>query len=56
MLCLNRKTGERIRIGPDIEVCIVQVREGRVIVGIEAPENVSVLRDDAIKQEKPKAA
>ena len=39
MLCLSRKVGERIRIGPDIEVVIIQVRDGRVKIGIEALES-----------------
>lgn len=52
MLILSRKIGERIAIGHNITVTITQIREGSVRVGIEAPDDVRILRDDAVKQER----
>lgn len=46
MLILNRKIGESIIIGEDIEVTILEVSEGRVKVGIEAPEDINILRKE----------
>lgn len=46
MLRLGRKPGERIFIGDNVVVTIVQVRGDRVTVGIDAPKNVSIRRDD----------
>lgn len=57
MLVLSRRRGERIRIGDNITVMVVEIRGGKVRVGIEAPEDIEVLRQELIKRdEKPKAA
>lgn len=46
MLVLSRKIGERILIGDDIRVTIVRVGGGGVRVGIEAPANLNVVREE----------
>ena len=56
MLILSRKTDQRIMIGDDIVIQIVQVKEnGDVAVGIEAPRDVPIHREEiyrAIKKER----
>ena len=47
MLVLSRKIGERIVIEPGIEIAVVDVRGGKVRIGIVAPESVRIRRDDA---------
>jgi len=44
MLVLSRKTGERIYIEPGIEIAIVEVRGGKVRIGVEAPDDIRVRR------------
>jgi len=44
MLVLTRKVGERILIGDDIVVQVVEFNRGSVKLGIEAPETVSIFR------------
>lgn len=44
MLVLSRKEQERILIGDDIEIVVVQCRDGRARLGIEAPKEISVRR------------
>lgn len=44
MLVLSRKEGERISIGPDIQVVIVRLSNGKVRIGVEAPDNMPVHR------------
>lgn len=44
MLVLSRKIGERIIIEPGIEISVVDVRGGRVRIGIEAPASVGIRR------------
>ncbi len=44
MLVLSRKMGERIFIEPGIEIAIVEVRGGRVRIGVEAPDDVRIRR------------
>ncbi|QDU58116.1 carbon storage regulator [Aeoliella mucimassa] len=46
MLVLSRKESQRIRLGDSIVVTIVKIGGDKVRVGIEAPDNVLVLRDE----------
>ena len=44
MLVLTRKVGEKIWIGEDICLTVVQVDRGKVRLGIEAPKDVNIRR------------
>lgn len=46
MLILTRKIGEKIIIGGDIEVMILGVKGSQVRMGINAPQQVSVNREE----------
>ncbi len=46
MLVLSRKQSERIRLGKDIVVTVVRVAGDKVRLGIEAPSDIVVLRDE----------
>jgi len=46
MLVIGRRDGERILIGPDIEVVLVRSRSGEARLGIEAPSDVVILREE----------
>jgi carbon storage regulator len=46
MLVLSRKERERIRLGDDIVVTVVRVAGDKVRLGIEAPANMLVLREE----------
>lgn len=46
MLVLTRKVGEEIIIGDDIRVMVVEVAPGRVKLGIVAPRDVRIDRDE----------
>lgn len=46
MLILNRKEGESIIIGDNVEVLILEIQEGRIKIGIEAPKDVNILRKE----------
>ena len=57
MLVLSRQKDESIVIGDDVEITIVDVRGGKVRLGITAPKSISVHRRevyDAIQREKGK--
>ncbi|WP_010586433.1 carbon storage regulator [Schlesneria paludicola] len=51
MLVLTRKKNERIRVGPDIWVTVVEQRGDKVRLGIEAPTEIPILREEVIPQE-----
>jgi len=46
MLVLSRKQSERIMLGDSIVLTVVQVQGDRVRLGIEAPLDISVLREE----------
>jgi carbon storage regulator len=46
MLVLSRRESERIRLGDSIVVTVIRVVGDRVRLGIEAPSDVLVLRDE----------
>jgi len=55
MLVLSRYKNESIMIGQDVEIVIVDVRDGKVRLGINAPRHIPVHRKEiyeAIHKEK----
>lgn len=46
MLVLGRHKDERIRIGADIILTVVEIARGKVRIGIEAPRDVPVHRQE----------
>lgn len=56
MLVLTRKRGEAIRIGDGVTVSVVQVRQGKVLLGIDAPETVPVVRTELAAEPTPPPA
>ena len=45
-MILQRKAGESLLIGEEIEISVLSVEAGRVRLAIEAPRNVSILRSE----------
>lgn len=59
MLILSRRVNEKIIIGEDIVLSVIEVRGDQVKIGIEAPRDVKVFREEvfvAIQAENKKAA
>lgn len=50
MLVLGRCKGQEIMIGDSIRVTIVEVRGGRVRIGVEAPGEVDVRREEVVER------
>ncbi|MCG8472868.1 MAG: carbon storage regulator CsrA [Desulfobacterales bacterium] len=50
MLILTRKPGEKIRIGDDIVIHVVDIGKGTTRIGIEAPKDVSIMRDEVVEK------
>ena len=46
MLVLTRRRGEGVTIGPDVRIVVLGIKGGQVRLGIEAPPNVQVHRDE----------
>lgn len=59
MLVLTRKLNEKITIGDDIVITVIDIKNDAVRIGIEAPRDVKVHRAevlDAVSVENRKAA
>jgi len=52
MLVLARKLDESIVIGDNIKVKIVSIENGVVKLGIDAPRDISIIRDELIQEVK----
>jgi carbon storage regulator len=55
VLILTRKIGESLMVGDDVTVTVMAVHGNQVRIGINAPKDVAVHREeifDRIKQEK----
>ncbi|MDR0600537.1 MAG: carbon storage regulator CsrA [Treponema sp.] len=59
MLILSRKVNEKIMIGEEISVSVIEIRGDQVRIGVDAPKTVKVFRRevfDAIRAENKAAA
>ena len=52
MLILSRKSGERILLGNDIEVVVLEVRGDRVKLGFNAPRYVAIRRGELLGRDE----
>ena len=48
MLILSRRAGEAIRIGGGIRLVVIATDNGGARIGIEAPSDVSILREELV--------
>lgn len=46
MLVLSRKPGEKILIGDNVSITIVRIGPNTVRIGIEAPRNMNIIREE----------
>lgn len=53
MLVISRKVGQSVFIGEDIVIQVCRISDGKVRIGIQAPPDVNIWRDD-VKNKSPK--
>ena len=46
MLVLSRKLGQRFQIGPEVRITIVKLDRNSVRIGIEAPGDLTIYREE----------
>ncbi|TFC84641.1 carbon storage regulator CsrA [Cryobacterium sp. TmT2-59] len=49
MLVLTRKQGEKILIGDDIVITVLDVRGDSIRIGVDAPRGVKIQRDEVLR-------
>ena len=54
MLVLSRKLGEKIYIGDDICITVVDIDRGKIRLGIEAPRDVPIYREELLPLNHPR--
>ena len=52
MLILTRRTGESVRIGDNVEVTVMAVNGSQVRIGIKAPRNIAVDREEIAERKQ----
>jgi carbon storage regulator len=50
MLVLSRKVGERIYVGRDVIITLVSIDKGRARIGITAPRDTEILREELLSE------
>ncbi len=50
MLILTRKVGEKIRIGEEIEISVLEIKGRQARIGIKAPSGLPVHREEVFKK------
>lgn len=54
MLVLSRKVGERLVIGEDIILTIVRIGPNTVKIGIDAPRDMNIAREELVRDKVSK--
>jgi carbon storage regulator len=52
MLVLTRKPGQKIFIGDDIKITLMEIRGNQARIGIDAPESFPICREEIYGQKK----
>jgi carbon storage regulator len=50
MLILTRRIGESVMIGDDVTITVLRVKGNQVRLGVNAPKNVSVQREEILQR------
>jgi len=56
MLILTRRVGETLKVGNDVDVTVLGVKGNQIRIGIKAPKNVAVHREEIFERIQREAA
>lgn len=49
-LAITRKSGQRVRIGPDVWVEVQSIRRGVARLIIDAPKEINIVREELVRE------
>jgi carbon storage regulator len=52
MLIMTRNVKQSLKIGPDITVAVIGLNGKQVRIGIDAPKNMPIHREEAVEKDK----
>ena len=55
MLILGRRVGETLKIGEDVSITILSIKGNQVRLGVNAPKDIAVHREEIAEHAKPEA-
>jgi len=55
MLLLTRKRGEGFQVGENIHIAVLGIEQGNVKIGISAPKDMNIARDELVGRSRKKA-
>lgn len=53
MLIIRRKLGERVRVGENVWVTLIETERGAAKIGFEAPKSVPIFREELLPAGRP---
>ena len=53
MLIITRRPGQRVMVGDDVIIAVVDVKGANVRIGIEAPKEVPIYREEVLPERAP---
>ena len=53
MLILTRRPTQSVHIGSDVIVTVMEIRGGQVRIGITAPRDVAIVREEIVNSPRP---
>lgn len=56
MLVVSRKQNERVRLGDDIVITVIEIRDGIVRLGFDAPRELPIHREEVYQRIKAEEA
>jgi len=56
MLVITRRPGEAVHIGPDVVVTVLRVKGNHIHIGIAAPKETKILREELLDRPAPPEA
>ena len=52
MLVITRRVGEKLQLGPDVEIMVTRLADGQVRLAIKAPQETVIVRGELLERQE----